>query len=578
MHLQHLEEPVLEQRQNFVEKAVLCSSTAQEPNGEEKPRRSLTRRGCKRRSRGSEEERPTLGWGGGQSSELEVHEQLQDGEMPHKCSECGKSLSNRYALIRHMRIHTGERPYECGQCGKSFKANSELTRHRRIHTGERPHECPQCGKSFCKRATLIIHQRSHTGESPYYCGMCGKSFSHSSSLIVHMVIHLGERPYKCGRCGKSFRRSYELTRHQRRNKGEQPYKCPECEKSFCERVDLIKHQRTHVGEGPYECPECGKSFCKHADLVTHQRTHTGERPYECGKCTKRFYTKSDLVKHQRTHTDERPFRCPDCGKGFQQNCTLVSHRSIHAGKKPYECSECGKSFSESPCVWGSWAVLTKFSANFIRRFFLSSSSRSLLLRKRATQSRALPETWRATESRKWHQSPVLLKYQVEQGEQGEQGESVEKDQSLWERSPVCAYQLRNTSSRGCAVLQGNSDLAASLSPGSTIAPLRSPHSRAPELPSALPGIPQPKIAPCLPPSSGNADTQKQPSSALGGFRNSTAVKLGSETGSIGKDPESSGKELGALSLPVPLLLGALGGNWEQTALGSDCSRRLAGPR
>ncbi|NWR44949.1 ZN415 protein, partial [Regulus satrapa] len=56
--------------------------------------------------------------GGSQSSELGVHEQLHDGEKPHKCSECGKVFRWRYQLIHHWRIHTGERPYECGQCGK----------------------------------------------------------------------------------------------------------------------------------------------------------------------------------------------------------------------------------------------------------------------------------------------------------------------------------------------------------------------------------------------------------------------------------------------------------------------------
>ncbi|NXI17554.1 ZN154 protein, partial [Irena cyanogastra] len=53
-----------------------------------------------------------------QNSELGVDEQLQDGEKPHMCLECGKSFRWRSYLLAHLGVHTGERPYECEECGK----------------------------------------------------------------------------------------------------------------------------------------------------------------------------------------------------------------------------------------------------------------------------------------------------------------------------------------------------------------------------------------------------------------------------------------------------------------------------
>ncbi|XP_056371863.1 zinc finger protein 3 homolog [Oenanthe melanoleuca] len=179
-------------QQNLVGEAVWSDSAVQEYNGEEKPQRSHTRRGCKRRSWGSEEERPKLDLAGsqrsGQSSELRVHEQLHGSKKPLQCLECGKSFHRSSSLVRQQMIHTGERPYECGECGKGFNVSSHLIRHQRTHTGERPYECGECGESFCQSSSLLYHQRIHTGDQPYECGECGKSFRLSSRLICHQMI------------------------------------------------------------------------------------------------------------------------------------------------------------------------------------------------------------------------------------------------------------------------------------------------------------------------------------------------------------------------------------------------------
>uniref|UniRef100_A0A8C5J8P5 C2H2-type domain-containing protein n=1 Tax=Junco hyemalis TaxID=40217 RepID=A0A8C5J8P5_JUNHY len=143
----------------------------------------LQRRGCKRRSRGSEEERPTLGQGGGQSSEL-------------GCLKCGKSFRWRSNLICHMRIHLGEQPYmcepyECDKCRKGFQTSSDLLRHQHTHTEcERPFLCPDCGKGFKYNSSLRIH----TGERPYKCPQCGKTFSQRSALTQHEWRHHSESP------------------------------------------------------------------------------------------------------------------------------------------------------------------------------------------------------------------------------------------------------------------------------------------------------------------------------------------------------------------------------------------------
>uniref|UniRef100_A0A8C9NKT6 C2H2-type domain-containing protein n=2 Tax=Serinus canaria TaxID=9135 RepID=A0A8C9NKT6_SERCA len=284
-------------QQNLVEEAIWSGSKGQESNREEKPMESPTRKGSKPSPGCSEEQRPLHCFF--QKSTLVVHEQLDAGEKPYMCLECGKSFSHTSHLFIHHQVHTGEWPYKCFECGKSFNCSSQLIPHMRQHTGERPYKCGECGKSFSLSSVLVQHQKIHSGERPYKCSKCGKSFCHRSSLIGHKKTHSDEQPYECPKCGKGFQT----------------------------RSNLLMHQQTHTEKG----------FKHNSKLTIHRHIHTGERSYECGECGKSFYQSSSfswsfhLREHQRIHIEEKPDECGKCGKSFGCNSHLIQHQNIHIG-------------------------------------------------------------------------------------------------------------------------------------------------------------------------------------------------------------------------------------------------------
>ncbi|XP_069499119.1 zinc finger protein 391-like [Ambystoma mexicanum] len=226
-----------------------------------------------------------------QRSQLLAHMRIHSEGEAFSCNVCGKGCSSQSSLIVHKRTHmserrykhsqhqkapTGEMPYKCTDCGKYFRLISQLNVHKRYHTGERPYQCASCDKSFINKAHLDTHQRIHTGERPYQCMLCDKTFTQISHLYIHQRTHTGERPYQCVLCKKNFTQSSSLLTHQRIHSGEKPYKCTECGKHFRRTTHLNQHQRIHSGEKPYRCTECGKDFTDLSNLKRHQRSHLGE--------------------------------------------------------------------------------------------------------------------------------------------------------------------------------------------------------------------------------------------------------------------------------------------------------------
>ncbi|XP_016114844.1 zinc finger protein 501-like [Sinocyclocheilus grahami] len=222
------------------------------------------------------------------------------------CTQCGKSLTSKHNLDKHMNSHTGEKPYKCSHCDKRISQSGNLKIHERIHTGEKPYTCDQCGKSFTQSSQLKRHRRVHTKEKQHSCYLCGKSFSRFSTLKEHQKMHTAVREYMCFECEKTFTLASRLKQHERIHSGEKPYKCSHCDKRFIQSSNLKTHERIHTGEKPFPCTQCGKSFTNKQHRVDHMRVHTGEKLFTCDQCGKSFTVKSHLKIHMRIHAVEKP--------------------------------------------------------------------------------------------------------------------------------------------------------------------------------------------------------------------------------------------------------------------------------
>ncbi|XP_039618182.1 E3 SUMO-protein ligase KIAA1586-like [Polypterus senegalus] len=172
--------------------------------------------------------------------------QSRNRQKLYSCSECGRQLTLKSSLKKHMRIHTGERPYSCSTCDKRFSTSGDLRIHTRIHTREKPYCCSDCGKQFYQLTRLLVHMKIHTGEQQCCCFECGKQFLHSSSLQTHMRIHTGEKSFCCSDCGNGFSSNALLRTHTRIHSGEKPYCCSECGKRFSDRSSLRRHMKIHT--------------------------------------------------------------------------------------------------------------------------------------------------------------------------------------------------------------------------------------------------------------------------------------------------------------------------------------------
>lgn len=221
------------------------------------------------------------------------------------CPICGKEISYKNNLDRHMRIHSETKSYKCVFCEKSFRASDNLAKHvNSQHTKQNTYVCDLCARVFYCAVNLIAHKKTHENNRLFQCNECQRFYKSKMALKAHLFRHTGIRRYICGICSGRFVTNSELRSH-----------------------DRIVHQRREL---KYECLHCGLKYYSKAILEAHVRKHTDERPFMCEFCPKTFRRKETLVKHRYRHTGERPHKCPKCPKAYTDIYIMKRHvRHMH---------------------------------------------------------------------------------------------------------------------------------------------------------------------------------------------------------------------------------------------------------
>lgn len=199
---------------------------------------------------------------------------MQHAPKP-RCDICGKELSNKYKLKRHVDETHSDKKVQCSDCLNWYSGSSLYIHLKKYCKGKSREVMPnQEREKLANSKGLITSQLRQPNEGiqeQFHCKVCNQSFLYTEGAIEkHAKLH--SPPYNCGVCQKGFYKSGHLKQHQIVHSDEKPYKCSFCSKSFKSKQPKINHERFHHnGEKPYECEICHCRFSYSSARNSHAR-------------------------------------------------------------------------------------------------------------------------------------------------------------------------------------------------------------------------------------------------------------------------------------------------------------------
>ncbi|XP_075982771.1 uncharacterized protein LOC142981008 [Anticarsia gemmatalis] len=253
----------------------------------------------------------------------------------YACEICNSTFSRKDNLAVHIRLqHIFRKEYYCKYCLFSTKNFSKLINHWHKNHAETPdqYQCNECGKWISSRAAMTKHLEIH-GTKKYSCEVCSYTTFTVEVMRRHVLTHVDDKPHKCTLCDKSYIQRAQLQRHLEKHTGNM---CTLCGATFTSRAKMLIHLRSHMGLEKLLCPikTCQyhtKEFINEASLNNHLNVHLDVKPFSCEVCDKTFHSEVNLRRHLDTHTLDRPRRCMYCvsARAYVRGEQLMRHVRKH---------------------------------------------------------------------------------------------------------------------------------------------------------------------------------------------------------------------------------------------------------